>query len=530
VNDSGYFGWVSPDVRPQDDLFRHVNGRWLETTSLPEDRTSSGSLTDLRETTERQLLVILERACTGGAAEGSDERKIGDLFASFMNEDLSESLGGTPLWADLRRIADIDSTRSLARELGRLQRYGIPGGFRIHVGTDARDSGRNALYLAQAGLGFPDESYYRSENAAAIRAEYPAHVRTMLRLAGLLDPRRTADQIVALEVRLAAAHWDRVRTRDVVRGYTPVTRRELEELAPGFDWAEWLAGLGAPDSALDAAIVRQPSFLRAFSDALGELDLADWRGWLSWQLIRSTAPLLSREFAEASFAFYGTLLTGVPRQRPRWKRGIQVVQDSLGEVLGRLYVAEHFPPESKELILSLVANLIQAQRKNIETLSWMGPETREQALAKLDRFTAKIGYPDRWRDFSAVRIRRDDLVGNIHRADSAEIGRKLAMIGQPVDRGEWFVTPQTVNASYVAGMNQVVFPAAILQQPFFHPDNDPAINSGPLARSSAMRSAMDLTIKGRGTTAKGILQSGGPTLTAPRSRSATGNWPASSAP
>jgi putative endopeptidase len=477
---NSYFGLISPDVRPQDDLFRHVNGHWLKTVSLPEDRTSSGTLTDLRETTERQLRAILERAAAGEAQEGSDEQKIGDLYASLLDEQLSERLGSTPLRSSLQHIAGIDSIRSLARTLGHMQRNGVTGAFRIYVSADARNSDRNVLYLAQAGLGLPDEFYYRDEGAAAIRAGYVAHLEKMLRLAGLADPRQAAARVFALEARLAAAHWDRVSTRDVVRGYTPVERSELNQLAPRFDWAEWLAGLDAPASALSRVIVRQPGFLRALSDALGEFDLADWRDWLAWRLIRTTAPLLNQEFTETSFAFYGTLLTGVPEQRPRWKRGIQIVQNSLGEALGRLYVAEHFPPRSKELILDLVANLIQAQSNNIEELPWMGPETKERALNKLGSFTAKIGYPDRWCDFSTVRIRRDDLVGNVQRADSAEIGRYLAKIGQPIDRDEWFVTPQTVNASYMASTNQIVIPAAILQQPFFHPENDPAVNYGAI--------------------------------------------------
>jgi putative endopeptidase len=259
-----------------------------------------------------------------------------------------------------------------------------------------------------------------------------------------------------------------------------VERPELEQLAPGFDWAGWLAGLDAPDSTLSSVVVRQPSFLRAFSDALGEIGLADWRSWLSWLLIRKTAPLLNRAFAEASFAFYGTLLTGVPQQRLRWKRGIGVVEGALGEALGRSYVAEHFPSRSKEQVLDLVANLVQAQRQGIEALSWMGPDTKARALRKLGTFTAKIGYPDCWRDYSAVRIRRDDLVGNVQRADAAELSRRFAKLGKPVDRGEWFMTPQTVNASYLAGMNQVVFPAAILQPPYFDPNTDPAVNYGAI--------------------------------------------------
>lgn len=481
--------WRRLDVRPQDDLFRYLNGRWLDAVPIPEDRASSGTLLDLQDAAERQLREIAERAAASGAAEGTDEQKIGDLYASFLDEELAERLGMTPVRAGLDQIAEIDSLSSLAYVLGRLQRQGVSGAFRIYVTTDARQSDRYVLYLTQSGLGLPDESYYREERFAAIRVSYRTHLETMLRLANLADaggPEGTAaasalaGRIIALETRIAAAHWDRVSVRDVVRSYTLVERPGLEGLAPRFDWDAWLDGLGAPASALSEVVVRQPDLLRALSPALDEVPLADWRAWLAWRLLRATAPLLSEAFAAEHFAFYGTTLTGVPRQRERWKRGLAVVEDALGEALGRLYVAEHFPARSKELVLNLVASLVEAHRHNVEALDWMSPQTKARALDKLAAFVSKIGYPDRWRDYSSLRIRRDDLAGNIRRAEEYEVDRQLAKLGGPVDRGEWLMTPQTVNAYYNPGMNEITFPAAILQPPMFSPDVDPAVNYGAI--------------------------------------------------
>jgi putative endopeptidase len=463
--------WRRPDVRPQDDLFRHVNGRWLDEVPIPEDRATCGTLRDLR--------------------------KIGDLYASFLDEGQAERLGITPLRPDLDRIARIGSVSSLAHVLGRLQLQGMSGAFSIYVIPDARDSDRYLLHVTQSGLGLPDESYYRAERFAAVRASYRAHMEAMLRLAnaagladpadsaGLADPEDAAGRIIALETRIASWHWDRARARDVVRGYTLVGRAGLDVLAPCFDWDAWLDGLGAPASALSEVVVRQPGFLRSLSAALqeaasGETTLADWRSWLSWRLLRATSPLLSRAFAGESFAFYETALAGVPRRPERWKHGLRVVETALGEALSRLYVAEHFPPRSRELVLELVARLVEAHRRGIEALDWMSPETKARALGKLAAFAPKIGYPDRWRDYSAAAIRRGDLVGNVRRAHAAELGRQLARIGGPVDRGEWLMTPQTVNASYHPGMNQIFFPAAILQPPLFSPEADPAVNYGAI--------------------------------------------------
>ncbi|GAA4990681.1 M13 family metallopeptidase [Kitasatospora paranensis] len=470
----------SPEMRPQDDLFRHVNGRWLEESVIPEDRAVAGSFVDLRDAAELHLREIAERAAAGDAPDGSDERRIGDLYAGFLDEQRIEELGAAPLRPGLDLIAAADSHPALARVLGHLQRRGVMGLFTAYVDIDARRPDRYLVHLHQAGLGLPDESYYREESFAEVRAAYRAHIETMLKLTGAADPAGTADRVVELETRIAAAHWDRVSTRDVVRAYTLLDRSGLDALAPAFDWDTWRAGLGAPASALAEVVVRQPDFLEELARLWARTPVDCWQAWLSWQLVRTTAPLLSSPFAEEHFAFHGTVLTGVPGQRERWKRGLDLVESGLGYALGRLYVAEHFPPRSKELMLELVGNLVDAHRRNIGALPWMRAATKDRALEKLDAFTSMIGYPDRWRDYSALTVDRDDLVGNVQRAAAVELDRELARLGGPVDRGEWFRTPQTVNAYYNARMNQIVFPAAILQPPFFDPEADAAVNYGAI--------------------------------------------------
>jgi len=468
------------DIRPQDDLFRHVNGRWLEQVEIPADRASAGTFYDLTDAAEAHLRALVERATASDAPKGSDERRIGDLYASFMDEETVERLGAAPLEPALAIVDAVSDLPSLGRALGQLSRLGVTGAFASYVNTDAGQSDRYLLHLTQAGLGLPDESYYREEQFADIRAAYREHLVRMLTLMGRPEPERAADEVISVETRLAGEHWDRVAARDAVRSYNRLDRGQLEEAAPRFPWDEWLAGLRAAPAVLDPVVVRQPDYLRGLSAALEEVPLAQWREWLRWRVIRAAAAYLPNALADESFAFYGTTLTGAPEQRERWKRGIDVVEGAVGDALGRLYVAEHFPPRAKELMLDLVANLVEAYRQDIEALAWMGPETRKRALDKLARFTPKVGYPDRWRDYRTLEIRPDDLLGNVQRAEAHELDRELGKLGGPVDRAEWFMTPQTVNAYYNSGMNEIVFPAAILQPPFFDPDADPALNYGAI--------------------------------------------------
>jgi putative endopeptidase len=487
---------MDPRVRPQDDLFGHVNGGWLAATEIPEDRGRYGTFDILREAAERDVRILIEEAAADDAEEpGSERRKVADLYRSFMDEERAEALGVSPL-ADLLGAVDaLPSTAAVTALLGRLQRIGVRGLVQPFVNTDARDSDRYVVYLEQGGIGLPDESFYRGETHAALRQAYTAHVGRMLALAGCVDTDvdtnadaeagdeaggDAAQRVLALETRLAGAHWDKVASRDALKTYTKLSLAELGETTPGVDWAGWLAGIGAPQEAFDTVIARQPSFLAGMAQALAEEPLPVWQDWLRWSIVRDFAPYLSAALVEENFDFYGRRLSGMPALRERWKRGVALVEDAMGEAAGRLYVERHFPPAAKERMEALVGNLVETFRQDFETLDWMGPDTRREALAKLATFVPKIGYPVRWRDYSKLHVAAGDLVGNVQRAHAFEFDRNLAKIGEPIDRDEWFMTPQTVNAYYNPGMNEIVFPAAILQPPFFDLLADDAVNYGAI--------------------------------------------------
>jgi putative endopeptidase len=474
---------ISPDgydrtIRPQDDFFRHINGGWIARTEIPPDRALYGSFVELLEKSEADLRTILEEAAGSGEPAGSEARKIGDLFASFMDEDRANQLGLEPIGGDLKRIDEVHDQAGLCRTMALLQHDGIGGLFGGYVRPDDKRSDRYIVNLTQGGLGLPDESYYREAKFAPIRAKYVAHIERMFQLAKIADPKEAAARVMAMETQLAHHHWDRVKSRNRTLSYNKKDRKELERLAPSIDWSGWLAAFGARDNEVGEVIVRQPEFFRGASGMLEKDSLADWKVWLKWHLLHSTAPFLSKPFFDENFAMTGKVLTGAPENRPRWKRGVALVSEDMGEAVGKIYVARRFPPAAKARMKELVANLTEAYREDIASLEWMGPETRQRALEKLAKFRTKIGYPDKWRDYGALEIRRSDLVGNVRRAAAFEVARNLAKLGQPVDRNEWRMTPQTVNAYYDAGMNEIVFPAAILQPPFFDMDADDAVNYG----------------------------------------------------
>ncbi len=471
--DRAYF---TPGVRPQDDLFRHVNGKWLETAEIPADRSMDGAFYKLRDQSEADLRALIEVASKADGEPGSEARKVGDLYASFVEEDAVEKKGLTPIRDDLAAIDAVADKAAFLKTLARLERGGVQGLVGASVDTDAKRSDRYIVYLSQGGLGLPDESYYRDPKFQTIREAYVAHVRKSLDLAGVPDAAGRADRIMALETRLAKAHWDRVKSRDDTLTYNKMDLAGLASLAPGFDWPAYLDALGA--KGLGEVVVRQPTFFTAMAGAVEGVPLADWKAWLTWHVVRAASPFLTRALVEEDFAFYGKTLTGAQQLRPRWKRGVATVEGGLGEAVGSLYVAKHFPPAAKERMQGLVQNLIEAYRRDINALDWMSPETKAKALEKLARFTPKIGYPDKWRDYASLTIHRDDLLGNVRRAAAFEHDRNLAKLGKPVDRLEWQMTPQMVNAYYNPGMNEIVFPAAILQPPFFDLDADDAVNYG----------------------------------------------------
>ena len=466
-------------IRPQDDLFGHVNGQWLDTAEIPLDRSSWGPFVLLADNSEQQVRAIVE-----GLAEAdpddldANERQIGDLYASFMDEARAEELGATPIAPALQAVDQVASLSQLARFVGEIERAGGTGLFGSYVDSDDRDSERYVVKILQGGLGLPDESYYRDEKFADIRAAYVKHMSKMFALAGRPDPDGAAQQVLDVETRLARGHWERVDTRDVIKTYNLMKLDELREAAPNFDWSVWAAALGTTTQTFAETVVRQPSYFTHLSVALEDLPLKHWRAWLALRVIQAAAPYLSRDFVDENFDFYGKTLNGTPELRARWKRGVSLIEGALGESVGKIYVERHFPPASKVLMDGLVDNLIEAYRRNIENLDWMGPETKTRAFEKLKTFRPKIGYPEKFRDYSALKIDPTDLLGNVTRAAAFETDRQLRKIGAPVDRDEWLLLPQTVNAYYKPTTNEICFPAGILQRPFFAPDADAAENYG----------------------------------------------------
>jgi len=469
---------IDPTARPQDDLFRHANGSWLAATEIPADRGRYGTFDVLREAAEAHVREIITEVAQAAPTPGTVAAKVGDLYGAFMDTDRIEEVGLQPIAADLAAAGAVRDADDVISLLGRFAREGGGALFQPFVNTDDRDSTRYVVYLEQGGLGLPDESYYREDQHAQVREAYVRHLERMLTLADQPDPAGAAARIMELETRLAAAHWDKVTNRDPVRTYTLVDAEGLADLTPGLDWTAYLQAMGAPDGTLDAVVARQPGYLTAMAAAVREVPIESWRDWLRWQVLHAWAPYLSEALVAENFDFYGRTLSGVPEIRERWKRGVALVEDALGEAVGQLYVERHFPPHAKAAMETLVGNLVTAFGQAFDGLDWMGEDTKAAAHAKLAAFTPKVGYPDRWRDYSALEVTPGDLVGNVRRAAAFEVDRNLAKLGSPVDRDEWFMTPQTVNAYYNPGLNEIVFPAAILQPPFFDVDADDAVNYG----------------------------------------------------
>jgi putative endopeptidase len=468
-------------VRPQDDLFRHANGSWITRTEIPSDKARYGSFYILAEEAEKAVQAIIVEA--QDAPAGSEARTFGDLYRSFMDEDRIEQLGFTAIASDVAGVEHITDIASFVATLGRLERQGVGGFVQAFVDNDPGDPERYLVFLEQGGIGLPDESYFRDDTFADIRVAYRAHLERMLGMAFPgLDASVAAQRVFDLETEIAAQHWDKVRCRDSVATYNPMARGAATALAgdraPLLE--SWLDAMGAPAAAFAEVVVRQPSFLEGLAPLLTEERLEAWRDWLRWQVIRSSAPYLHGAVVEANFDFYGKTLTGTPELRARWKRGVSVVEGAMGEAIGRVYVERHFPQGAKVAMDDLVAHLVAAYRESIEKLAWMTDATRERALDKLGKFTPKIGYPVKWRDYSTLSIDPDDLVLNIRAIAEFDFQRELGKIGSPIDRDEWFMTPQTINAYYNPGFNEIVFPAAILQLPFFDESRDAAANYGAI--------------------------------------------------
>jgi putative endopeptidase len=413
-------GELDPAVRPQDDLFRHVNGKWIARTEIPADKSRWGSFYVLAEEAEKAVREIIIDAQS--AEPGTEQRKIGDLYASFMNEARAEELEATPIEADLASVDHVTSIPALLGTLGRLERAGISGAFQLYVDNDPGNPERYLVFVEQGGLGLPDESYYREETFASVREAYATFIERMFRLAGYADAAQRAKRVFTLETDLAAHHWDNVATRDSQKTYNLKTWGQVSALVAGADLDLWLTGLAAPAGAFEEVVVREPSFLTGLAATLTASRLDAWRDWLRWQIIRSSAAYLSSDFVEANFDFYGRTLSGTPQLRDRWKRAVSLVEGSLGEAVGKVYVERHFKPSAKESMDVLVGYLVDAYRDSISTLDWMTAETRERALEKLDKFTPKIGYPVKWRDYGTLAIDPGNLVGNVRATSSSSSG------------------------------------------------------------------------------------------------------------
>ena len=463
LNSGIAFEHFDRSVRPQDDLYRHVNGTWLRDFELPADKAVHGVFHELRDLSEKQVREIIE----------GDTGKIGALYKSFMAADAIESLGISPISSYLAQVDGITSLAEFIEVMAKLEAAGLGGIFGSGVVPDAKDSMSNIMHMVQGAISLPDEEYYREAEHAEIRSAFAEHVTAMFKLIGI---DASGQRILDLETKIAAHHWDSVKDRDATLTYNKFSRAELETLMPGFDWALYLSAGEVPAKAFESVIVMEPSFFTGIAGLLQTEKLEDWKLWLKWEIISGTAPYLTEAIVNQNFKFYGTTLSGTPQQRERWKRGVAVTEGALGEEIGKEYVARHFPPAAKAAMDELIKYLIEAYRISITNLDWMSPATKTKALEKLGKFTPKVGYPDKWRDYSALEITSDDLMGNMLRVAKFERDYELAKIGVPVDKTEWHMTPQTVNAYYSPRGNEVVFPAAILQSPYFDLAADAATN------------------------------------------------------
>jgi putative endopeptidase len=467
-------------VRPQDDFFAFVNGGWLKRTQIPADRTSTGTFLALRDESQAALRAIIDSVSAAQNAPGTTGQKVGDLYRSYMDTARIEQLGVTPIRGDLDRIAAVTSREQYPQLFAALRRIGVASPFAFGVGQDQGNSSRYAVSISQAGLGLPDRDYYLVDNErnTAIRNAYVQYLETLLRLSGTADAAGAARRVLAFETSLARIQWDRTRNRDRNATYNPTSVADLQARTPGFRWSTYLTTAGLPS--IDSVIVRQPDYLNAVDALLASTPVEDVKTYLTVRVLDPAAAYLSRDFREARFAFRGRVLSGQEQERPRWQLGVNAVEGVLGEAVGSIYVERHFSPESKARMEELVANLMAAYREAIDELEWMSPATKAEAQAKLANFTVKIAYPDKWRDYSALEMRPDDLLGNVRRATAFEYADMIGRLGKPVDRTEWGMTPQTVNAYYNPVNNEIVFPAAILQPPFFNLSADDAVNYGAI--------------------------------------------------
>jgi putative endopeptidase len=468
---AGMDGTVSPGVS----FYQYANGNWLKQTPIPPDKSNYGMFTVLSDRSDERTRRIIE-AATG--TPGSDGQRIGDYYKSFMDAKAIEAKGVAPIQAELDQIAKIRDVGGVVLQFAAASRRLSQSPLRIAIDQDEREPEKYIANIAQGGLGLPDRDMYdaKAKQFAAVRDGYKKYIAEMFMLVGGKDADKRAAAVYALEEKLAAAHWTRVQNRDPQKTYNKMTIAELQKLAPGINWKPWLKAAGVEGET--SVNVNQPPAVAATSQLVKSQPLAVWKDYLTLRTLTEAAPFLSKKFVDTHFEMYGKTLSGTPRIKDRWKRGVDEVTGALGEAVGNLYVAKHFTPQTKAQADALVKNLLVSMGQRLDALAWMSPETKAKAKAKLATYNPKIGYPKQWRDYSALKVVAGDPVGNAERAARFEYDRRLAKLGKPVDRDEWGMTPMTVNAYYNPVLNEIVFPAAILQPPFFDANADDAVNYG----------------------------------------------------
>lgn len=465
-------------VNPGDNFDAYVNGTWVKKNKIPAHKTSYGAFDILYDQSQKDVKAIIEEASKGSFAEGSDEQKIGDYYNSFMNRKDRDAKGTAPIQPELKNIDAIANYSDLAAYFGKSNRTGISVPFSVVVTEDFKNPKQYTLMTWQGGLGLPEREYYLQTDAKMVetRTKYVAHIEKMLQLVGLPNPAQSATKIMALETALATKHMKKEETRNTAKLYNKYNAADLKTLMADFDWNAMLKNAGIDKE--KTIVISQIEYTKSLNNIIKNTPLDTWKTYLKWSLINSTANYLSTNLDKQNFDFYGKTLYGTEAQEEDWKRGVSSVNDGLGEIVGKVYVKKHFSPEAKERMTAMVKNLLKAYAESIKKLDWMSENTKKEALAKVDKFMIKIGYPDKWRDYSALKVAKNDLYGNVQRSREFEYNRMLNKLGKPVDRTEWGMTPQTVNAYYNPTLNEIVFPAAILQPPFFNLKADDAVNYG----------------------------------------------------
>lgn len=465
-------------VNPGDDFFKYVNGKWLETVEIPADKASYGAFRILRDESQEDVMDIIKSSSEGDFAQGSDEQKVGDFYRAYMDMETRDALGASPLTPELAKIDAIENYTQLAEYFAYANKYGFGVPFAMGQYADFKTPENYMIYTWQAGLGLPEREFYFKDDEASqkIRDAYVPHIEKMLSLVGDENAADNAAKLMAMETEIAGMHMQKELTRDWATNYNKVMTPELTSVMPKFDWDAFLKEARLTE--LDGVVMMQTDFMKQMDDYIASTSLEDWKLFLRWGLLRGTATRLSSDFDQANFDFYSRVLSGLEEKPPQWRRAVSLLNNHVGEIIGKVYVKRHFPPEAKARMTEMVNNLLLAYKESIEQLDWMTDDTRKEALDKLSKFTVKIGYPDEWKDYTALTVNKDDLFGNLKRSADANYEELLKKQGGPVWKQEWGMTPQTVNAYYSPPQNEIVFPAAILQPPFFDMNAEDAVNYG----------------------------------------------------